>query len=262
MSNAFFFDFDDTLYSHKFGCVPPSTKRCLEVLLARGERVFVATGRGAESSKMIETEIGFCPDVMIMMNGQIIIEKGKVVYHKHITLSSLGALFSTARQLRHAYGGYYAGGTLVNADTERVKQVWRDFAALMPTVIADFAGRVPLYQGHLYITDEEGSAYGTYFGDYVLNRSHVYLVNLIPKNAGKASALRWCLERYGIPWQNTFAFGDGINDVEMLKETRHAVAMGNASPELTQAAEYVTKTASDDGIYWALKYYKQVDFDL
>lgn len=64
----------------------------------------------------------------------------------------------------------------------------------------------------------------------------------------KASALqRYCAER-GIAREEVVAFGDNINDVEMLEWAGLGVAMGNAEADAKQAADRMTATNDDDGV--------------
>ena len=58
-----------------------------------------------------------------------------------------------------------------------------------------------------------------------------------------------------VPIENTYAFGDGINDICMLKKAGHGIAMGNAHNETKQAAEYITSSIDEDGIMNGLKHY-------
>lgn len=46
--------------------------------------------------------------------------------------------------------------------------------------------------------------------------------------------------------KQVLAFGDGENDVEMLREAAYSVAMGNAMPAAVAAARYTT-TSNDEG---------------
>ena len=55
------------------------------------------------------------------------------------------------------------------------------------------------------------------------------------------------------------AFGDGINDIEMLTYAALGVAMGNARAELKEIAQYVTTDIEDDGIYNALIHLGVID---
>ncbi len=74
-------------------------------------------------------------------------------------------------------------------------------------------------------------------------------VDIIPSDGGKGRALLHILERYGIDPDDAIAFGDGDNDIEMLKAAGTGIAMGNASDALRAAADDVCRTAAEDGIY-------------
>ena len=50
-------------------------------------------------------------------------------------------------------------------------------------------------------------------------------------------------------WDQAMAFGDGNNDIEMLKTVGRGVPMGNASMELKAAADDVCGDVAEDGIY-------------
>ena len=51
------------------------------------------------------------------------------------------------------------------------------------------------------------------------------------------------------------SFGDGGNDISMLRHAAIGVAMGNAKEEVKQVADYVTASIDDDGIAKALKHF-------
>ena len=128
--------------------------------------------------------------------------------------------------------------------------------AAQPTTKAHFELDTPLYQGHLYITQDEVSLFEPYLDDYITNWSDPCLVNLIPKEAGKSQAVRWCMERYGYAKEDTFAFGDAFNDKDMLLTVGHGIAMGNGDRSIKDIAEFVTKSVDENGIEWALKHYQ------
>ena len=62
-------------------------------------------------------------------------------------------------------------------------------------------------------------------------------------------------ERFGFRLEETMAFGDGGNDVPMLRKAGIGVAMGEACDEALQAADWVTATVDDDGIRRALEHF-------
>lgn len=54
---------------------------------------------------------------------------------------------------------------------------------------------------------------------------------------------------------NCFAFGDGFNDVGLFNICGTSIAMGSAPKEIKQRASFVTKSAMNNGVSWALKHY-------
>lgn len=73
-------------------------------------------------------------------------------------------------------------------------------------------------------------------------------LDLAPAGVSKASALETVRQRLGVAPERTVAVGDGRNDLEMLGWAARAVAMGNADPEVQQAAGEVTGHVDDDGL--------------
>ena len=57
---------------------------------------------------------------------------------------------------------------------------------------------------------------------------------------------------YGFSKDESIAFGDGNNDIEMLKAVGTGVAMGNSNNNVKAAADVVCKSVDDDGIYYYL----------
>ena len=63
------------------------------------------------------------------------------------------------------------------------------------------------------------------------------------------------LKHFGISREETIAFGDGENDMEMLEYAGIGVAMGNAEEKVKQCADYVTGDTDKGGIPSALRHY-------
>ena len=73
------------------------------------------------------------------------------------------------------------------------------------------------------------------------------------KSASKAEALKALAEILGTGEDSIMAFGDSVNDTPMLREAAIGVAMGNALPEVKDAADYITLSNAQDGVAHALK---------
>ncbi|KPA85353.1 haloacid dehalogenase-like hydrolase-like protein [Leptomonas pyrrhocoris] len=62
--------------------------------------------------------------------------------------------------------------------------------------------------------------------------STTYCLDVVPVNVSKASALEQVIKDLHLTWQDVIAFGDGLNDVELLSSVGKGCIMGNASPRL------------------------------
>ncbi len=73
--------------------------------------------------------------------------------------------------------------------------------------------------------------------------------------ASKGAALLALAERLGIAAAETFAIGDGLNDISMLKVAGTSVAMAGAPPDVRVAARFVTSSNGEEGFARALAMY-------
>ena len=67
--------------------------------------------------------------------------------------------------------------------------------------------------------------------------------------------MREIADRFGFSLDDSMAFGDGGNDISMLKAAGIGVAMGNANEPVKEIADYVTTSVDDNGISDALRDY-------
>lgn len=70
--------------------------------------------------------------------------------------------------------------------------------------------------------------------------------------ATKASGVRLCCERFGLPIGEAAALGDNFNDLDMLQAVGLGIAMGNAPAEVQARAGRVTASNDAEGVYHAL----------
>ena len=89
--------------------------------------------------------------------------------------------------------------------------------------------------------------------NYSVVRSQPYLFEVLPKGVSKASGLKSLCQTLGIALADVMAIGDAANDLEMLAEVGHPVAMGNASAQVKAIARYQTKSNQADGVAYALE---------
>ena len=75
------------------------------------------------------------------------------------------------------------------------------------------------------------------------------------KDGGKGTGIRAVMERYGLRREELIAFGDGENDMSMLKLAGIGVAMGNGDQAVKAMADYVTGPVEEDGVSQALRHF-------
>jgi hydroxymethylpyrimidine pyrophosphatase-like HAD family hydrolase len=73
--------------------------------------------------------------------------------------------------------------------------------------------------------------------------------------ASKGSAMLTLAERRRIAASETFAIGDGLNDISMLMAAGVSVAMAGAPPTVRAAAQFVTSSNDEEGFARALAMY-------
>lgn len=82
-----------------------------------------------------------------------------------------------------------------------------------------------------------------------------FYVEYTAKGIDKAKALDTILKPMGYTRDQIIAFGDGHNDITMLKYAGVAVAMDNAVQDLKDVADFTTLSNEEDGISHALEKY-------
>ena len=116
-----------------------------------------------------------------------------------------------------------------------------------------------IYMMNINANQEEEIAFERAFAD-VLNftRANEMSMDIINKGITKATGVTQMIERLGVTQQNTYAFGDGLNDLEMLHFVGTGIAMANGFDELKAVADLVTDSVFNDGISKGLKKLKLI----
>ncbi len=81
----------------------------------------------------------------------------------------------------------------------------------------------------------------------VVTSSEIANLEASAQGATKGCALRWLCERLGISPARAIAFGDGMNDVSMMREAGLGVALADAQPGVAELADEVTTLGCSEG---------------
>ena len=105
-----------------------------------------------------------------------------------------------------------------------------DSVTLLPQALIDGLNRLCAGRARMYVTD----------GGMV--------VQIGSAEASKLAGVERVRRALALTRDEVAVFGDDVNDLEMLRGYRHSVAMGNAAPDVQDAAERVTDSCESDGI--------------
>lgn len=83
---------------------------------------------------------------------------------------------------------------------------------------------------------------------FVFQRTGMVAIDFTPKTVNKATGLRKVLRHHGIRRDEAVAYGDAMNDYDMLRYVGHPVVVGNALYGAYQIAERVIETNLEHGV--------------
>lgn len=257
MKRAVFFDVDGTLWD-KYSVIPESTKESIRLLRKNGILTFICSGR---TRGFIRDErllsLGF--DGIIAGCGTYIEYDGKELFYRQLENTQVEQDLAVLRKYQMPV--ILEGKEYLYLDMEEFeedeygKKLKRESPECLKAMkgnekewnISKFsaAGEEGIYQKALQELQERY--------DFLIHGPKA--IEFVPKGFSKASGIRMACELLDIDLTQTYAFGDSINDVEMLTYVAHGVAMGNGTDEAKEAAEYVTADLREDGIYKGLRHY-------
>jgi Cof subfamily protein (haloacid dehalogenase superfamily) len=249
MTNIYFFDIDNTLLDHRTKAIPRSAVEAIADLKRQGHTIVVATGRSYAHSKIFADEVE--PDYVITQNGARILRKGQEVLSLPLARKALAALFEWIEAQGHGYGVNHGASGFVNRPAPCVLEALGSVA--MPYQSDDrFYLREDAHQAWLFFDAQLDAQLfpeiTRRYPDFDLVRWHQSAVDVMPHGVNKWTGCQWVLRETGYAPQQAIAFGDGLNDLEMLKNVGLGIAMDNGHPDLKVVAKRIAPALHLDGI--------------
>ena len=240
-----FFDVDGTLVSHREGGrVPPATRRAVELLRQNGHVPAIATARSVFLTRGVAEELGI--GLLVCCCGAQILDGAEVLAETWLSEEALclfrdvvseGFTRATALDDRHVY---------TDNEDEDIR-VYLERQAGYPCVrpVSELRRAFLLYS---FLPDEPDSPLfrGTAQG-IVLDRTR-HFVEARPAGTSKWRGIQEAARRLGFEPADVIAFGDGANDVDMLRGASVGVAVGGAPDAVKDAADFVADDIESGGI--------------
>lgn len=276
MSKLLFFDIDGTL-AHTGQSPTPATVSAIRQLRANGHKAFLSTGRTVDSIPHAVAEIGF--DGGIFSPGAVIAYENQIFAQHFMS----GALVRDILSVIQRESGFFALETpdgRFNSDNG---------AQMLPQIDTTSVSPNMMQLAYNVLLDSTAISYSRYNGQPVYKIAYYFhnwafpslisgelndRVKVVPfpnipgfplamgeisdPNITKGRALLELCEHLNIPVSSTIAFGDSMNDYEILSTAGLGVAMGNADPELKEQANLVCDRCENDGIAKPLRLLKLI----
>ncbi len=261
-------DLDGTsLYDHDY--FTEKTISTLEEAMEKGFKVIVATGRSFDSIPPDLHNIKGL-EYVATSNGAIItnIQTGETIFKNlidhDVVLNAVAILEENGIEIESFSKGK---AFCCIADYEEIR------AGKSPTRTTDYVLRTRTPVENIYdYTREHADGIeniNAFFYDeeskkkvkeVIANIKDISVTSSMPYNfemggetTSKATALDFLLEKFGYTRDNLITFGDGPNDLSMIKSAAIGVAMSNGCKELRESADVVCLANYEDGVAEFLK---------
>ena len=255
-----FLDIDGTLLDSQHR-VLPRTHNHLNELHRRGVPIVLCSARPPEGVNLVAGQVG--------LYGPKACYNGGLIYDEYSTiLRDVGININTAMEFRRFVAerfpelvvSAYLYNVWLTEDPRnpRIRQE-AEISGCAPLMgsLEQVAGAVPHIHKLLCIGDAMQiralqNAVRQYFPQLTALRSKSNYLEILPPESTKGSAAQVLVEHYGLSAKQAVAFGDSDVDVDMLRYCGLGVAMGNAPKQVKEAADFVTASNDEEGVYIAL----------
>jgi 5-amino-6-(5-phospho-D-ribitylamino)uracil phosphatase len=261
-------DIDGTLLDSA-GRVSEEALAILKRVASAGATVCLATSRRWVGARAVAEELGLdCP--LILYDGAITRQcsSGETLasqpLQREAAQEAVAELISRGLRPIAQYNGPGGESMLtVSADpaTDYAARFVERFQAQIQiapldalTLGRDTLLRVVAFAPHDFLLETASAFTDAQLGTQLLEMGGYDMAELtfFAPGASKGAALLALAERLGIPAAETFAIGDGLNDISMLKAAGMSVAMAGAPPSVRAAARFVTSSNDEEGFARAL----------
>lgn len=261
MKKAVFFDIDGTLIDagHGMPRMSEASKRAIRALQQAGHYTFIASGRPYAFLDPELLAFGF--DGYVLMNGAVVMLGDKVIYKKPLPKETVAQVCAICEQhaieyilqgKRHVYlKKAYQGLQHFYADLAIRQTLFIDTFAVEETTAykMEFLSQNPeapaIYQHFLQMQGITG----------IQDPFHAMNLELYARSETKGTGILHALSYLQIPVEQSFAFGDGENDLEMMDTVGTSLVMGNAHPRLLEKADHLLPTVCEDGVSTGIRRY-------
>lgn len=256
---AVFFDIDGTLFSFKTKSIPQSTQNAIKVLRKKGIKVIIATGRSVNDLHHIK-DIDF--DGFLTFNGgYCTTTDGEVMFKHTVHSDDIRNLLKYSEDSQVCFSLMYEDKVRISHQSPQVLELYDHVNIPVPPLLdKEMPDIENVLQVNVFIAPEsEGTFMKEVMPNSLASRWTPLFADVNPEGISKQHGVQYFCDHYNIDLSETMAFGDGGNDISMLQYVAIGVAMGNASENVKEAADYITDDVDHNGVESALKHFGLLD---
>lgn len=251
------FDVDGTLITRD-GVLTDRTAAAVEALADAGVMTVLATGRPWPQTAPV-AQRARCMSYAVCLNGAVVMDAtaGEMIADRAMTHTEAIEAAEITRKL--------LPDVRLGIDLADGRHLWEhDFAPAMPvSLVAELSvtrvdDAVAAVDGPVltWLIDTPDIDTLTVVSELAsempmgteIRPSGIEMAEIAAAGVSKSTGLEIVCQRYGFERSEVMVFGDGLNDVEMLRWAGRSVAMSNGAPAVLEAADLVAPSNEEDGV--------------
>ncbi|MGE7128556.1 Cof-type HAD-IIB family hydrolase [Lysinibacillus xylanilyticus] len=246
MKEILFFDVDGTLYNSE-KILPASAKEALLEARRNGYEIAIATGRAPFMIQSLLEELDI--NTYVTFNGQYVVYRGEIVYTNGVEKDELSKIIAFGNA-RHEPVVFLDAQRMIASvgNNEMISESLNTLKYPYPNIDSTYYMQNEVYQTLIFMEEKDEHLYRDAFPNVQFVRWHRYSCDVLPKGGSKAAGIEKVLEKMGLTLNDAIAFGDGINDIEMLQAVGTGVAMGNGHERVKAVATHIAEHVDEDGL--------------
>ena len=257
-----FFDIDGTLTNaNPGGIILPSTLRTLRKLEENGHFVAIATGRSYSMAINGMNDSGIKNAVCCGGNGLVIDEK--VIYIKPIEKDAAIKIINELKEKNLSFGVRLDDSVNCYSHDphffDKAPEM-KNFAKFVLLDNDNYEQYDEIHKIHIALSKDDDIVLES-LKETGYHYARYHDLSIIVEPDDKYKGILDMIHYLGGNEDDVVVFGDGHNDLSMMKQAPIGIAMGNAIDKLKEVATFITKPNTENGIEYACQYFGWIDKD-
>lgn len=245
-------DMDGTLVNHQ-GTIPADFPEVFAQM--KEQNIMFSAASGRQYYNLLDLFNDYKDDMLFLAeNGSFVMYKGQEIYSDPIAPQDV------SRIIRHGYKLCVNGHIHFMANGKKAAYVSSDDPLFLDNVmlycskvehvknldaIDDDIVKIAFFDSNATAAETFGQV-EAFASDMQVLLSSAYWIDVMKRGANKGNALKHIMQLFKLQPTEVAAFGDYMNDYEMMQTVYYGFAMKNAYPALKKAARFETEKTNDE----------------